>query len=189
MVESIEENILLCSLLYYNEHRNSREEIRTIKRMWKIITAAGVSVLLLPGCVMNTGARVYDNERALSGEANSYNLTNYSGAQSDHTVSGSAEKLEGMDTIWEFDADETEEVNISYSLTVTSGKAKLVYVSPDGIVSTLAECIAGEESEKSASDSIEARAGENRIRLVGAEGTSLEYEFTADAGEVEPFGD
>lgn len=70
-----------------------------MKRMWKIITAAGVSVLLLPGCVMNTGARVYDNERALSGEANSYNLTNYSGAQSDHTVSGSAEKLEGMDTI------------------------------------------------------------------------------------------
>ncbi len=85
--------------------------------------------------------------------------------------------------------DEAEEVNISYSLTVTSGKAKLVYVSPDGIVSTLAECIAGEESEKSASDSIEAKAGENRIRLVGAEGTSLEYEFTADAGEVEPFGD
>ena len=104
-------------------------------------------------------------------------------------IIGSAEKLEGMDTIWEFDADEAEEVNISYSLTVTSGKAKLVYVSPGGIVSTLAECIAGEESEKSASDSIEARAGENRIRLVGAEGTSLEYEFTADAGEVEPFGD
>lgn len=24
MAESIEENILLCSLLYYNEHRNSR---------------------------------------------------------------------------------------------------------------------------------------------------------------------
>ena len=42
-----------------------------MKRMWKIITAAGLSVLLLPGCVMNTGARVYDNERALSGEANS----------------------------------------------------------------------------------------------------------------------
>ena len=160
-----------------------------MKRMWKIITAAGLSVLLLPGCVMNTGARVYDNEKALSGNANSYNLVNYSGSMSDNTVSGSAEKLEGMDTIWRFNTDEPTEVNISCNLTVTSGKAKLVYVSPDGIVSTLAECIAGEESEKSASDSIEARAGENRIRLVGAEGTSLEYEFTADAGKVEPFGD
>ena len=160
-----------------------------MKRMWKIITAAGLSVLLLPGCVMNTGARVYDNERALSGEANSYNLTNYSGAQSDHTVSGSAEKLEGMDTIWDYDADERGEVNISYSLAVVSGKAKLIYVSPDETVTTLVECIADGENEQSASEFIEVEKGENRIRLVGAEGTSLEYEFTADMGEVEPFGD
>lgn len=160
-----------------------------MRKRWKIITAAGLSVFLLPGCVMNTGARVYDNDRALAGDANSYNLTNYSSAQSDNTVSGTAEKLEGMDTIWEFDADEAGEVNISYSLTVESGKAKLVCVDPDGTVTTLVECIAGEGSEQSASDSIQVEAGENRIRLVGAEGTSLEYEFTADAGEVEPFGD
>ena len=104
-------------------------------------------------------------------------------------IIGSAEKLEGMDTIWEFDADEAEEVNISYSLTVTSGKAKLVYVSPDETVTTLVECIADGENEQSASEFIEVEKGENRIRLVGAEGTSLEYEFTADTGEVEPFGD
>ena len=83
MEESVEETILLCSLLYYNGHRNSREEIRTMKRMWKIMTAAGLSVVLLSGCVMNTGARVYDNERALAGDSNSYNLTNYSGSQDD----------------------------------------------------------------------------------------------------------
>ena len=29
MEESVEETILLCSLLYYNGHRNSREEIWT----------------------------------------------------------------------------------------------------------------------------------------------------------------
>lgn len=160
-----------------------------MKRMWKIMTAAGLSVLLLSGCVMNTGARVYDNERALAGDSNSYNLTNYSGSQSDQTVSGSAEKLEGMDTIWEFDTDEEKEVNISYSLTVTAGKAKLIYVSPYRTVTTLAECIAGEENEKSLSESIEVKARENRIRLVGAQDTSLEYEFTADMGEVEPFGE
>ena len=94
-----------------------------------------------------------------------------------------------MDTIWEFDADETEEVNISYSLTVTAGRAKLVYVSPDRTVTTLVECIADGKNEQSASETIEVEEGENRIRLVGAEGTSLEYEFTADAGEVKTFGD
>ena len=99
-----------------------------MKRMWEIMTAAGLSILLLSGCVMNTGARVYDNEKVLAGDSNSYNLANYSGSQSDQTVSGSAEKLEGMDAIWELDTDEEKEVNISYSLTVTSGKAKLIYV-------------------------------------------------------------
>ena len=159
-----------------------------MKRMWEIMTAAGLSVLLLSGCVMNTGARVYDNEKALAGDSNSYNLANYSGSQSDRTVSGSAEKLEGMDTIWELDTDEEKEVNISYSLTVTSGKAKLIYVSSDRTVTTLTECIAGEENGKSATETIKAETGENRIRLVGAEGTSLEYEFTADIGEVGTFG-
>lgn len=28
-----------------------------------------------------------------------------------------------------------------------------------------------------------------KMRAAAAEDTSLEYEFTADAGEVEPFGD
>lgn len=158
-------------------------------KVWKMITAAGLTIMLLPGCAMNTGARVYNDEKALAGDYSSYNLTNFSGNQSENTVSDSAEKLEGMDTIWELDAEEPEEVNISYSLTVTSGKAKLVYVDPEGTVSTLLECSAGEDAGQSASEIIEVREGENRIRLVGAEGTGLEYEFTADKGDVEAFGD
>ena len=104
---------------------------------------------------------------------------------SDNTVSGSAEKLEGMDTIWEFNTDEPTEVNISCNLTVTSGKAKLVYIDPDGTVTTIAECIAGEENEQSVSESIKAEEGENRIRLVGAEDLLLghipEHASEADA--------
>lgn len=160
-----------------------------MKKTWAAAAAAGAAAVLISGCTLNTGARVYDNERALAGKSNSYNLVNYSGSMSDNTVSGSAEKLEGMDTIWEFNTDEPTEVNISCNLTVTSGKAKLVYIDPDGTVTTIAECIAGEENEQSVSESIKAEEGENRMRLVGAEDTSLEYEFTADTGEVEPFGD
>ena len=159
-----------------------------MKKVWKII-AAGLSIMLLPGCALNTGARVYDDEKALAADYNSYNLINFSGSQSENTVSGSAERLEGVDTIWEFDAQEQAEVNIFCHLTVTSGKAKLVYVDPDGTVSTLLECSAGEDGGMSASETIEVKEGENRIRLVGAEDTGLEYEFTADKGEVEAFGD
>ena len=32
------------------------------------------------------------------------------------------------------------------------------------------------------------KKGENRVKLVGAEKTSLEYEFTADEGNVQTLG-
>lgn len=160
-----------------------------MKKGWKIIIIASLTIMLVSGCALNTGVRVYNNEKALAADYSSYNLINFSSSQSGNTVSGSAEKLEGMDTIWKYDADELTEVNISFSLTVTSGKAKLVYVDPDGTVSTLLECSTGENAGQSESETLKVKEGENRIRLVGAEGTGLEYEFTADKGEVETFGD
>lgn len=160
-----------------------------MKKGWKIIIIASLTIMLVSGCALNTGVRVYNNEKALVADYSSYNLINFSSSQSENTVSGSAEKLEGMDTIWKYDADELTEVNISFSLRVTSGKAKLVYVDPDGTVSTLLECSTGENAGQSESETLKVKEGENRIRLVGAEGTGLEYEFTADKGEVETFGD
>lgn len=85
--------------------------------------------------------------------------------------------------------EELTEMNLSYSLTVTSGKEKLVYVDPDGTVSTLLECSAGEEIGRSESETLKIKEGESRNRLVGTKGTGLEYEFMADKGEVETFGD
>lgn len=158
-----------------------------MKKMWKMAAAAGMTVMVMTGCALNTGARVYDNEKALSGQANSYNLVNYKGSHSGDMVGGSAKLLEGVDTIWEYDADETEEAEITYSLNVTSGKAKLVYVDPDGNVSLIVEC-SEEDGAQSGTESVAVKEGRNRIRLVGAQGTGLEYEFAADKGEAETFG-
>ena len=137
---------------------------------------------------MNTGARVYDSDRAIASSSNSYNLIDYTGNQNGNTVSGSAEKLEGMDTIWSYEAEEEKEVTLSWKLNVSSGKAKFVLINPDGELTTLVECFAGEDSEQSSSGTFEIKQGENRVKLVGAENTSLEYEFTADEGEVSSFG-
>lgn len=137
---------------------------------------------------MNTGARVYDSDRAIASSSNSYNLSNYTGGQNGNTVSGTAEKLEGMDTVWRYEADEEKEVTMSWKLNVSSGKAKFVLIDPDGELTTLAECLAGEEGEQSSSGTFEIKKGENRVKLIGAEDTSLEYEFTADEGEVSSFG-
>ena len=133
---------------------------------------------------MNPGERFYDNEKGIAGETNSYNLTNYSGSQDDNTVSGSAEKMEGMDTIWNYTASDDTEVILSWKLSVSSGKAKLVLIDPDGNLSTLVECEASSDGEQEGSGTFEIKQGENRVKLVGAEETALEFEFTADKGDV-----
>ena len=153
-----------------------------IKR-WLAALAAG---MLITGCsfAVNPGERFYDNEEGIAGETNSYNLTNYSGSQDDNTVSGSAEKMEGMDTIWNYTASDDTEVILSWKLSVSSGKAKLVLIDPDGNLSTLVECEASSDGEQEGSGTFEIKQGENRVKLVGAEETALEFEFTADKGDV-----
>lgn len=133
---------------------------------------------------MNPGKRFYDNEKGIAGQTNSYNLTNYSGSQDENTVSGSAEKMEGMDTIWNYTSPDNTEVTLSWKLSVSSGKAKLVLIDPDGNLSTLVECEASSGGEQEGSGTFEIKQGENRVKLVGAEETALEFEFTADKGDV-----
>ena len=148
-----------------------------------VALAAG---MMITGCAftMNPGKRFYDNEKGIAGQTNSYNLTNYSGSQDDNTVSGSAEKMEGMDTIWNYTASDDTEVILSWKLSVSSGKAKLVLIDPDGNLSTLVECEASSDGEQEGSGTFEIKQGENRVKLVGAEETALEFEFTADKGDV-----
>lgn len=152
-----------------------------------VALAAG---MMITGCAftMNPGKRFYDNEKEIAGQTNSYNLTNYSGSQDENTVSGSAEKMEGMDTIWNYTASDDTEVILSWKLSVSSGKAKLVLIDPDGNLSTLVECEASSDGEQEGSGTFEIKQGENRVKLVGAEKTSLEYEFTADEGDVQTLG-
>ncbi len=157
-----------------------------MKNRMRSCLAALAAGTLITGCAftMNPGERFYDNEKGIAGQTNSYNLTNYSGSQDENTVSGSAEKMEGMDTIWNYTSPDNTEVNLSWKLSVSSGKAKLVLIDPDGNLSTLVECEASAGGEQNGSGTFEIKKGENRVKLVGAEETSLEFEFTADKGDV-----
>lgn len=157
-----------------------------MKNRMRSCLVALIAGTLITGCTfaMNPGERFYDNEKGIAGETNSYNLTNYSGSQDDNTVSGSAEKMEGMDTIWNYTASDDTEVILSWKLSVSSGKAKLVLIDPDGNLSTLVECEVSSDGEQEGSGTFEIKQGENRVKLVGAEETALEFEFTADKGDV-----
>lgn len=154
----------------------------------RLCLTAVAAAVLMTGCTMNLGERYYENDKGIADDFNSYNLTNYTGSQEGNTVFGSAEKMEGMDTIWKYEASEDTEVTFTWKLNVSSGKAKFVLIDPDGNLSTLVECKAESGGEQDGTETFEMKKGENRVKLVGAEKTSLEYEFTADEGNVQTLG-
>ena len=47
------------------------------------------------------------------------------------------ERLEGMDTVWSWEAQETTEAEFSYEITLYSGKLKVVLIDPEGALTTL----------------------------------------------------
>ena len=51
-----------------------------------------LSVLLVAGCSLNNGARVYDDEKMIVENFNTYNLVKSKQSMSDNHLTGSAEK-------------------------------------------------------------------------------------------------
>ena len=158
-------------------------------RSLKGFSAAVMVSLLTTGCVMNSGDRVYDSEKELAGNYSSYNLTQSASSVSDNSLTGSALKMEGMGTVWRFDAEEETEVTITYMLDVSCGKAKLVLISPDDEVTTLVEYTEETSDGKEHTESFTVPAGENRIKLVAGRGTEIDYQIAADQGKMNSFGD
>ncbi len=76
------------------------------------LVAAGFISFMISGCIMNTGAKVYDNDEIIAEEYNSYNLYKSSQYIEGNCLTGSAEKLEGMGMVWIFDAPEEVDVNM-----------------------------------------------------------------------------
>ena len=131
-----------------------------MKNRMRSCLAALAAGIMITGCAftMNPGKRFYDNEKGIAGQTNSYNLTN-------NTVSGSAEKMEGMDTIWNYTSPDDTEVTLSWKLSVSSGKAKLVLIDPDGNLSTLVECEASAGGEQNGSGTFEIKKKRERTGL------------------------
>ena len=88
--------------------------------------------------------------------------------------------------IKEFDTSNSEStVDIGYDLNLTSGKVKLVLITPDGDLCTIAE--ATKTDAFSGSQSINVDNGKYRIKLV-AENAKFELNFSVSAGELYDLG-
>ena len=94
--------------------------------------------------------------------------------------------MEGMDTIWVFDAEEDKALDITYVINVSAGKMKLVLINPKGDVSNIAEC--DTEMSEPIQSTLNVESGNNRIKIVAGENTKCDIEVSIQEGEFKELG-
>ena len=150
------------------------------------LLGAVLVMVCVAGCGFNPMLAVYDNNAKIAGDTNTYNLSNYEQVQSDLHFTASVGKMEGMDTIWVLDAEEDMTVDITYQLSVFSGKMKLVLIDPEKEVSVIVEC--DSEMEETVQSTLDVKKGNNRIKIVAAENTQFDIDMTLSAGGLKELG-
>lgn len=151
-----------------------------------MLVMALTAVSLLNGCAFQSMAAVYDDEKQIAGSSNSYSLINVKQTTEDGHFTASAEKMEGMDTIWDYEAEEAAELDITYTLNVYSGKLKLVLINADGELSIIAETDA--EMQEPVQDTFQVESGKNRIKVVAGEDTRFDIDISISAGRFRQLG-
>lgn len=152
-----------------------------IKRI--IIIECIVSSLVISGCGSNYMNSLYSNNKEISSDTNSFSLNNDNQALDEKGYVGKLE-FEGMDTIGEFNPERNTEVEISYLLSVTKGKAKLVLIKPDGDLETIVENKDNTKQSKMNSTKLSITKGENRIKLVAQDNAQIELKINVSNGEL-----
>ncbi len=135
-------------------------------------------VMLLTGCTSVDVTEVYDNDKKIASQSNTYNKVNYKMSEKNGTITLSCEVFEGMDTIWSYTASEDMEVDIRYSLKLESGKTKLVQILPDGTLETIVEVTGESEGVEGIEKTLQLKEGKNRIKIIGGKDTSINLEMT-----------
>ena len=182
-----------------------------------LLTALCASILSLTGC-SGLGTNTYNNEKSIASNVNSYNLNNVTQTSDGGTFSAQVDNMEGMDTIWNYDAATETSTELSYDITLYSGKLKLTLISPNQEVTTLVELDSENNTTNSASAaqgissegnsavpaqdapddnfavsevdtvSLTLNPGENRIKVVTGEDTRFDINLSVSEGEFGELG-
>lgn len=150
------------------------------------LAAALAAACLMTGCAYNPMVAVYHNNERIASDTNSYNLDSVDQTSENGRFTANVERMEGMDTIWVFDTEEEVDLDITYTLDVASGKLKLVLISPDGDVVTIAEC--DSEMSEPALATLNLEKGNNRIKIVAGQNTKFDIDLSIPEGEFKKLG-
>ena len=142
-----------------------------------LLGAWALAALLLCSCAGPSPGAIYDDYTRIAAASNSYCLSDARQMVQGASYQGSM-RFEGTGTLWQYDAPQAQTVTCTFSLSVEDGRAKLVWIEPDGQVGILAE----NNTTPTQTVTIPISAGVHRIKLVGAEQAHVTVQLALSAG-------
>lgn len=140
-----------------------------------VILAAALC-LTMTACSNEFAEQEYDSAEKIVQSGDRYATSLSASTWINNELSYSAGSFDGRETLWSEIVIDEVTVEISVSLSLDEGMAKLVYIDPDDNITELIESTYG----KDISRTITMPEGENRIKLVGYGCKELELEMELD---------
>lgn len=153
----------------------------------RIILPTTVVMILMSACSSNPMASVYNNDKKIASENNTFSLGDIEQEISDKKLEAKIDKIEGMETIWSFISEEDMDIELSGEMSVASGKAKLVLILPDNTLVLLAEQDSTSDNTE-ISQTFSIKKGLNRIKVVAEKNTKLDLDISSTDGEFYELG-
>lgn len=157
------------------------------KKRIVLIVMTIMIINLLIGCGNNTMNKIYNDNSKIADESDTFGVD-----EGEETIElGSYKgklKLSGSGTIWRYESSEDFDLQVPYTLSVKSGKAKIVLIVPDNTVVTLIENTDQATIEGTTTLTVPIKKGTNRIKVVGYKKSDIDIELHIEKGTFEKIG-
>ncbi|EPY2273983.1 50S ribosomal protein L7ae [Clostridium sporogenes] len=154
------------------------------KKIIAFIAMTIMMISLLIGCSNTTMDKVYNDNNKIANVYDTFGLD-----KSDEIIESGIYKgklkLSGSGTIWTYESSSDFDLKVPYILSVKSGKAKIVLISPDNTVVNLVENTDKATMKGTTSLTLPIKKGNNRIKLVGYKKADIDIELHIKKGTFE----
>lgn len=130
---------------------------------------------MLTGCNNDFAERQYDSNAKIAESEDRYAKSGSVLNRYDDRVDMTVEKFDGRQTVWSKEYSENQDVEIELTLTLVSGKVKLVHIDDDGNVSTIVECTSDSGIEQKTTYTVSMKDGRNRLKIVGYDCQDIDF--------------
>lgn len=141
----------------------------------KLIMVIMIVVLFCTACTSKMDW-IYTDDKKIASSSDTYGIDKKEIAVNDDIYSGKL-KMTGTYTIWEYECEEEQEISIQYLLSVSSGKAKLVFISPDNKVTVLPFSENQENKDEMLQATLLLKKGSNRIKIVAKSKANMYFKL------------